>query len=365
MDILLIDRSHFDPVLMGMELLSATLRFHPGKFDLSTVMRLLGSDEAARRLNGGETGREVLEAMRGQLDEFAKIRARHLLYADQGGGTGQPQSSRSSPEQTGTPQNPSPMVEHTRAHTRLEQKTSEGRREKLALGTLFIPVGLKLKSPTPLLFFFHGPTWVPEVAAVQNGNTAVVSIQIGAGMRVYAQPFLDPQFFGKLLVEAETKAGVKFDPITLGGWSAGCGAIRQIMSTPEYYDRVANTIMIDGIHTSYVNGTPGPLESQINTDQLQIWVKLARDAVAGKRRVIITHSEIFPGTFASTTETADYILGQLVLPRQAVLKWGPMGTQELSEVRAGHFLLVGFAGNSAPDHVDQLHSLPEYLNWLK
>jgi len=27
-------------------------------------------------------------------------------------------------------------------------------------------------------------------------------------------------------------------------------------------------------------------------------------------------------------------------------------------------LVVGFAGNSAPDHVDQFHSLPEYLNWL-
>jgi hypothetical protein len=42
-----------------------------------------------------------------------------------------------------------------------------------------------------------------------------------------------------------------------------------------------------------------------------------------------------------------------------------MGTQELSEVHAGKFLLIGFAGNSAPDHVDQLESLPEYLRWLK
>jgi uncharacterized protein YbbC (DUF1343 family) len=365
LDIVLVNRETFDPVLMGLELLSATLKFHPGKFDLGGVMRLLGSDEAAARLKRGETGREVLQAMRGQLEQFSKIRAKYLLYGDPDSAPGQPQTPKSSPEQTGTPQNPSPMVEHTRAHPRLEQKTPEGRREKLTLGTLFIPAKLELKSPTPLLFFFHGPTWVPEVAAAQNGDTAVVSIQIGAGMRVYAQPFVDPKFFGKLLQEAESKAGVKFDPITLAGWSAGCGAIRQIMSAPEYYDRVANTIMIDGIHTSYVTGKPGPIESQINPDQLQIFVKLARDAVAGKRRVIITHSEIFPGTFASTTEAADYILNQLGLERRAVLKWGPMMTQELSEVRAGNFLLVGFAGNSAPDHVDQLHSLPEYLKWLK
>jgi uncharacterized protein YbbC (DUF1343 family) len=362
LDIVLVNRAIFDPILMGMELLSATLKFHPGKFQLENVMRLLGSDEAAARLNRGETGREVLQAMRGQLEEFGRIRAKYLLYDGPGGGSGPPPSPKTSPEQTGTPQNPSPMVEHTRAHLRLEERTPEGRREKLALGTLFLPAKLNLKSPTPLLFFFHGPSWVPEVAAAQN-RTAVVSIQIGAG--VYAQPFLDPKFFGKLVEEAETKASVKFAPITLAGWSAGCGAIRQIMSIPEYYDRVLNTIMIDGIHTSYVNGTPGPLESQINTDLLQIWVKLARDAVAGKRNAIITHSEIFPGTFASTTETADYILNQLGLQRKAVVKFGPMGSQELSEAREGKFLLIGFAGDSAPDHVDQLHSLPEYLNWLK
>jgi hypothetical protein len=41
-----------------------------------------------------------------------------------------------------------------------------------------------------------------------------------------------------------------------------------------------------------------------------------------------------------------------------------MGTQMLSETKSGDLLVVGFAGNSAPDHVDQLHSLPEYLRWL-
>ena len=80
---------------------------------------------------------------------------------------------------------------------------------------------------------------------------------------------------------------------------------------------------------------------------------------------MVTHSEVFPGTFASTTETADYLLKQLRLARRAVLKWGPMGPQQLSEARAGHFLLAGYAGTSAPHHVDQLHSLPVFLKWLR
>jgi hypothetical protein len=35
--------------------------------------------------------------------------------------------------------------------------------------------------------------------------------------------------------------------------------------------------------------------------------------------------------------------------------------QQLSEVRTGRFEMLGFAGNSAPDHVDHFHAMPELL----
>jgi len=98
---------------------------------------------------------------------------------------------------------------------------------------------------------------------------------------------------------------------------------------------------------------------------LETGSEFARDAVAGRKQMMITHSEIFPGMFASTTETADYVLRELKLVRRPVLRWGPMGTQQLSEARAGKFLLLGYAGNTAPDHVDQLHALPKLLRMLK
>lgn len=261
-------------------------------------------------------------------------------------------------------QNPSPMVEHTRAHPRLKEDHPLGRREKLELGTLFLPTKLKLKNNTPLLIHFHGGTWLPEVAAVRV-NTAVIAIQAGSGSGVYARIFADPNRFRQLLQEAEAKAGVTFAPVTLSGWSAGYGSIREILKVPDNYVRVERVLLIDGLHTGYVGGKPGPTESQLETEGLQIFLNFARDAVAGKKRMLITHSEIFPGTFASTTETADWLLSQLNLKRKAVARWGPMQTQQLSVVQQGGFHLVGFAGNSAPDHVDQLHSLPEYLRWLR
>lgn len=52
------------------------------------------------------------------------------------------------------------------------------------------------------------------------------------------------------------------------------------------------------------------------------------------------------------------------LERTPVLKWGPRGMQQTSEVVAGAFTLMGYAGNSAPDHVDHFHSMPELLEML-
>jgi hypothetical protein len=259
-------------------------------------------------------------------------------------------------------QNPSPMVEHTREHPRLAEQTPAGYRETLDPGTLFVPAALEHSRTAPLLIFFHGGKWLPEVAAARR-RMVVISVQIGAGSGVYSRAFSDPGRFPKLLLDAEQKAGMKFGSVTLGGWSAGCGAIREILKSPGAYALVDRVLAIDGIHTDYVSGKPGPLESQLTPENLQGWLQLARDAIAGRKRFIVMHTEIFPGTFASTTETADYLLAQLGLKRHAVMRWGPMHTQILSEVRAGSFLLMGFAGNSAPDHVDQLHSLPEVLKW--
>jgi hypothetical protein len=262
-------------------------------------------------------------------------------------------------------QNPSPMVEHTREHPRLAKQTPRGRRVGLELGTLFVPEKVKNTRGVSLLFFFHGGDWLPEVAAARQRKMAVVSVQAGQVSSTYANLFADPRRFPKLIAEAENKSGLKFSAVDLGGWSAGCGALREILKDPRSYQRVSRVLCIDGVHTGYVNGAPGPAESQIQTENLQIWLKIGRDAMAGKKRLIITHSEIFPGSFASTTETADYLLREWGLAPHPVIKRGPMKTQMLSEVRRGRLLVIGFAGNSAPDHVDELHSLPEYLKWLR
>jgi len=264
------------------------------------------------------------------------------------------------------PQNPSPMVEHTRAHARLRRVETGGTRAKLSLGALLVLPGGESRRTIPLVVHFHGESWLPELSVHRlRRPAAVLSAHLGVGSAVYTAPFSDPGRFSSWLEEAAQAAGggaKRFHPIVLAGFSAGCAAIREILRHRQNWPLIDAIVLADGVHTGYESGSrPGPLE----TGALAPLVDFARQAAAGRKQMILTHSEVFPGTFASTTETADYLLASLNLKRRAVLKWGPLGMQQTGEVKAGRFLLLGFAGNSAPDHLDHLHALEHWLRRVR
>ena len=265
-----------------------------------------------------------------------------------------------------SPQNPSPMVEHLRDHPRLAKINPPGKRENLSLGRLFIPEILvqgNSKNPIPLVIAFHCGDWIPEQAV--NGLSVpmpCITMQLGSGSSRYSKPFLDdPKLMGKLLEESEKRLGRPVSHLILVGWSAGYGSIRELIGDKSYEPKIKSILLLDGLHTSYVGGKPGPMESKLEEDPLKPFLAFAQKAMKGEKQFYYLHSEIFPGTFASTTETADWLIKHLDLKRQAVLKWGPMRTQQLAETVKGGFRIEAFAGNSAPDHVDLLHALPEIL----
>jgi hypothetical protein len=93
------------------------------------------------------------------------------------------------------PQNPSPMVEHTRAHPRLVKIDLPGRTIPLELGTLFVPKKLEHKHTAKLLFFFLGGDWLPQLAVSRQRDLAVITVQAGAGSGAYVKLFSDPTRF--------------------------------------------------------------------------------------------------------------------------------------------------------------------------
>ena len=275
-------------------------------------------------------------------------------------------------------QNPSPMQETTRAHERLTERALLGTARSFPglagrSVAVRVPVNAPAASLLDVVIHFHGAAWLPEqaVAALDDGAVSAV-VNLGAGSGAYHRAFAEPAAFDSLLAaiarEIESVTGIpkRIGRIALVGFSAGHGAIRAILLEPRHFARVNAVLLLDGMHTSYVpEGRVLADSGALDTTHLVAFAEFARAAVRGEKRFMVTHSEIFPGTFASTTETADWLLAALGLRRAPVLQWGPRGMQQLSAVRAGGFELLGFAGNTAPDHIDHLHAMPELLARLR
>lgn len=269
------------------------------------------------------------------------------------------------------PQNPSPSTETTRPHPRIEKYDPAGRRAELTSlkgARIFVTPRFRTDKAVPLIIHFHGAPWLIEHhIAKSNPKAALITVQLGSGSRVYGEPFLNEQKFSEIIDEAERELGLKkgWSSITLTGFSAGYGSIRAIMRHPKNYQLVDNVLLLDGLHASYVpENTPFTKGGTIKEDDLDIYLTLARDAALGKKNFTFTHSEIFPGTFVSTTEAADHLIAKLGLKRRAVLKTGPLGMQQLSIVRKGGLNIIGYAGNTGIDHGDHLYAIPAWFKFL-
>ncbi len=272
-------------------------------------------------------------------------------------------------------QNPSPMIESTRAHERLVQRTLSGTTRSFSGPAgkpveLWIADGVRAHDAFDVIIHFHGAAWLPQQAvAALSSNTVAAVLNLGSGSGAYDRAFANPVAFDTLVsqitqaVVAESKREkARVNRITLVGFSAGHGAVRAILREPRHFATVSSVLLLDGMHTSYIPEGQGlALKGTLDTTNLVAFRDFAQAAMRGDKRFVVTHSEIFPGTFASTTETADWLLQSLGLHRSPVLRWGPRGMQQLSEVRSGRFTLLGFAGNSAPDHIDEFHAMPELL----
>ena len=262
------------------------------------------------------------------------------------------------------------MKEHIREHSRLKNEEPPG--TKIVLDsilsksvTLYIPSASQGIKELDVLIHFHG---APHVAmqAVNDLERpmALAVVQQGSGSSVYAAPFGDRKVFPRLMKAIQANLELKQIKKTyFSSFSAGYGAVRELLQTHE--TKIDGILLLDGLHTDYIpNATPLAQGGRLNVVKMEVFRSFAQKAIDRKKKMLITHSEIFPGTYASTTETSDWLVNELGLKRNPVLQWGPMGMQQVSETKKGNFEIRAFVGNTAPDHIDHLHGLKWFLQAL-
>jgi uncharacterized protein YbbC (DUF1343 family) len=74
------NRELLDATRLGLELAVGIQKLYPGKVDFSGGKRLVGSDDAIRRIQSAEDPRTIQESFQDAVGAFAEMRARYLLY---------------------------------------------------------------------------------------------------------------------------------------------------------------------------------------------------------------------------------------------------------------------------------------------
>jgi len=228
-----------------------------------------------------------------------------------------------------------------------------------------------------VIFHFHAGRAAAKEYREQAGGAVVVALTYGAGSKAYADAFVDPNRFQEMLGDIEMRLRKsKNNPqlhvrrISLFAWSAGYGAIRNIL-TQGYYDRIDTIVLLDGLHANYLALPSAPNGRRVDGRGLDAFMRFAQDAADGNKAFVFTHSSIVPPGYASTTETAA-VLADVVHAKKLWLRApGPRNFQRIYRADVKGFHLRGFAGTTKDAHITQLHLVGEVLRdvvvprWLR
>jgi hypothetical protein len=244
-------------------------------------------------------------------------------------------------------------------------------------GVVFVPDTFTAKDGAyDLLLHFHGNTKVVKESAEVAGLDAIVAVvNLGVGSAPYEDAYAVPGTYEALLEQIQRVVGQRgvSNPhvrrIALASWSAGYGALSTILNVRRGTDPLDAILVLDGIHCGWLDERP----NELNPLQLGPFVRAAKLAAEGQLLFTITHSEIDPPTYASSAETAAYLLStvgyrppaalpSIVAPPHVVLRSAEGAVakklekrmEPFSDARVGGLHVRGYRGNTPEHHMAHL-----------
>lgn len=214
-----------------------------------------------------------------------------------------------------------------------------------------------------VLIHFHGVETAMAPAYIDSGlESVLVIINLGEFSGPYETQYAVPGSLDNLIDQIESTIK-KYCPashlgrVALSAWSGGYGAVFRILAREAEAKRVDAVLLADGLHVGFTNART----RQINELQMVPFVRFSQRAARGETLFAITHTQIRT-PYASTTETADYLLQVNGVERVDAEKPGPRPGMTLVSSATGHGLRVfGYGGNDTRAHCDHLHAIGQTL----
>ncbi len=222
--------------------------------------------------------------------------------------------------------------------------------------------------PTKLLVHFHGANETVKSAFVRCGSLtddhALLVVNYKGLSAVYAKPFeTNQKLFAEMLADAHKHVvgptsrdhtpTSTWQRVSVSCFSAGFGAVREILKQSSNADLISTLVTADSIYAGLVSEKP---TRQVNPANMNDFLTFAQYACEGKKTFILSHCDLVT-PYASTKETADYLLAKLTLKRESVSKPAEGKLLQASSASKGNFQVLGFAGTTGEDHMAHLRQI--------
>ena len=225
--------------------------------------------------------------------------------------------------------------------------------------------------PVHVLIHFHGSNDTLKAAYERTELNAVLVVVNFPGLSsAYSAPFHDdPLLFQAILKRARDSFynSASFEKekrrdagdwrrISLSSFSAGYGAIREILKSKANFHRIDDIVAADSIYAGLNQDSP---ERVVNDVNMRDFLEFAKQATNSQKSFTISHSSQ-PTPYASTTETSDYLLSHLKINRTKAAESVSDTLQQTSIASRGRFRVLGFEGVSGAAHMQHLHHIDRF-----
>ncbi len=232
---------------------------------------------------------------------------------------------------------------------------------RLPLGRALVAPGrgLDADGSFALLLHFHGGEPVRRMLAPEGFPLVIASVDAGVGSAAYERAMSEEGSFDKLVASVErevaavnTMAGARAKTIVLSSWSAGYGAVGQVLAKRR--ERVSAVVLLDSLYAGYLPG-----KRALEHGQLALYTDLAREAARGNFLLHLVFTDIQTPTYASTSEVASFLLRELgARPTELDAVFGEALYRSYDE---GKLSIRGYRGADRDAHCAALHLLPKVL----
>ncbi|MBL8068381.1 MAG: hypothetical protein JNM28_08015 [Armatimonadetes bacterium] len=232
---------------------------------------------------------------------------------------------------------------------------------------LFVPDGYRPGLSTHIWIHFHTAAWFVVSEYQRAGfKVPILVFNLGQGSSTYAKPFVANGSLQPFLSDAGHILGAGIDRVNITSFSAGYGAVRELIHDPAILSMIGKVVQSDSIYGSLDPGEPG--SRRVLAEHVRAWKSLTDRALAGTSTVVMTTSQITPETYAGSWEVVSALVasyGMQMEPAQPGYDAAADPRYPLLRVfdKAG-WHVWSYAGDDAMAHMTHPRHLAEILRQL-